>query len=141
MFATRRRPSPPRNVSTPVVRCGPCCSVEAIGNSTIASSFAFCRSSSAVIRFQSTSVMARSCFLDRRCRRSGGLYTGDLLPYRKINELLTAVHQPALGHWGRVAGLFQPAQSDGVCYGIGPRRVCHLERSRLDEAAFGSGTG
>src|SRR4051794_36828115 len=53
----RRQPSCPRKVSTPVARCGPCCSVEAAGRSTIASAAAAARSSAAVIRFQSTSAM------------------------------------------------------------------------------------
>ena len=55
--AARRQASLHKSSSTPVARCGPCCSVEATGKSTIAPSAARPRKASAVMRFHRISVI------------------------------------------------------------------------------------
>src|SRR6185437_16787872 len=56
LIAVRRQTSLQRKSSTPVARCGPCCSVDATGNSTMASLAASERRVAADNRFQAVSI-------------------------------------------------------------------------------------
>jgi hypothetical protein len=56
-----------------------------------------------------------------------------------FNKILTMVYQLGAGHSGAGMSADRPASSESVDNGVRPRRASNPDRSRCDDAAFGSG--